>query len=306
MSLLRFEHHAMNTLFEIWLSDHNPSYAEQAAQAAFSELERLENELSRYLPNSEISRINSLRNHESTTITPDTQGCLIDCMYLYNLTKGAFDISAGPLIDIWKNRGKKTDSIEHIRDFVEEKRTRIGLPWLHIDSDGYRVTKMGQDLLLDLGGYGKGYALRVMAATLREWDIDTAFVHGGHSTVLAVSGSTDVSWPVSIHLPGNRERFQQTLTLHNQALSGSGLVKGTHIIDPRSGSPVKNRVAAWVLSENPAHADALSTAFLIMDLNEVNSLCHREGNLGALIIENAVRDNEFTIHTFGMWPESKK
>ena len=91
----RFSHEAMATVFEVYAVHPDARYAAQAAQAAFDLVDRLERELSRFLPNSDITRINHLAAGESTRVSPSTLECLVIARHMFDLTGGAFDVSIG-------------------------------------------------------------------------------------------------------------------------------------------------------------------------------------------------------------------
>ena len=117
-------------------------YAAQAAQAAFDLVDRLERELSRFLPNSDITRINHLAAGERTRVAPTTLECLVIARHMFDLTGGAFDVSIG-----------------------------TGLPSLELDPDESLVLATTAGVRLDLGGIGKGYAVDLMAEVLEEWGL---------------------------------------------------------------------------------------------------------------------------------------
>jgi hypothetical protein len=154
----RFSHEAMATVFEVYAVHPDEQYAAQAAQAAFELTDRLERELSRFLPNSDISRINHLAAGEQSRVSPSTLECLVIARHVFDFTGGAFDISIG-----------------------------TGLPSLELDAGdapGSRDNRTG--VQVDLGGIGKGYAVDLMAELLEEWGLAQALVHGGFSSVLAL------------------------------------------------------------------------------------------------------------------------
>ena len=99
----RFTHKAMATIYEILIEYDDKLYAEQAAKAAFDEIDRLENELSRFLPSSEISKINNLKSGEILLLSEDTLECLIQSQKSFEITNGAFDITLGSFKEKWRN-----------------------------------------------------------------------------------------------------------------------------------------------------------------------------------------------------------
>jgi FAD:protein FMN transferase len=273
----RFSHDAMNTVFEVYAAHGDARYAAQAAQAAFALVDRLENELSRFRPNSDITRINDLKAGECTPVGEAALECLLIARHLYDLTDGAFDVAIGS-----------------------------GLSTLEIDADAFVIRATASGVRLDLGGIGKGYAVDLMAELLEEWAVDRAFVHGGFSSALALAAPAGCDgWPLTLSDPGDLPRVLRRLSMHQAALSASGVRKGDHIVDPRTRAPVRGRLAAWVALARPATpsvtpsanrgprlapaavADALTTAFMVLNVDEIGALCARSPGLEAWILPDA-------------------
>jgi thiamine biosynthesis lipoprotein len=287
----RFSHEAMATMFEVHAVHPDARYAAQAAQAAFDLTDRLERELSRFIPNSDIGRINSLAAGEGTRVGPSTLECLVIARHVFNLTDGAFDISIG-----------------------------TGLPSLELDPDAFLVRATRSGVRIDLGGIGKGYAVDLMAELLEEWGLARALVHGGFSSVFALEAPADHDgWPLTLTDPGAPSRRLARLSVRQTALGASGLRKGDHIVDPRTGEPALGRRAAWVAVPRPAAvapevraddgprlaaaavADALTTAFMVLSPEEVEALCRQSPGLEAWILEEpaAGQAGEASLLHFG-------
>jgi FAD:protein FMN transferase len=256
----RLSHEAMATVFEVHCVHANGGYARQAAQAAFEVVDRLERELSRFVPNSDISRINALAGGETTRVSPSTMECLEIARRLFDLTGGAFDVSIG-----------------------------TGLDCLDLLPDEFAVRAGAEGLQLDLGGIGKGYAVDRMAEVLEEWEVPRTLVHGGYSSVLALEAPPDRDgWPLTLSGPGDGGVLAR-VSARQLAFSASGTRKGDHIRDPRTGEAVLDR-AAWVAlrrgaAGSPATvAEGLSTAFMILPVEEVAALCRREPGLEAWLV----------------------
>ncbi len=269
----RFSHEAMATVFEVYAVHPDQRYAAQAAQAAFDLADRLERELSRFLPNSDIARVNHLAAGESTRVSPSTLECLVIARHVFDLTGGAFDVSIG-----------------------------TGLPSLELDPDDFLVRATNDGVQVDLGGIGKGYAVDRMAELLEEWGLGVALVHGGFSSVLALEPPTGrEGWPLTLSDPGAPSRVLARLSVRQTALGASGVRKGDHIVDPRTGEPARGRLAAWVVVPRPERAgaeapvdegssaaaavtDALTTAFMLLSTEEIAALCERSPGLEAWVL----------------------
>jgi len=279
---------SMATVFEIYILHENIEYAKQAAWEALEELDRLERELSRFIKNSDIYRINKLAPSESVTIGLDTLECLKLSNRLCIETNGAFDITFGSLVDRQKTHQP------------------LMINQLELDIDRNTVTLLSDQISIDLGGIGKGYALDRMAELLHEWDIKIALIHGGTSSVLTLGTPNEKQgWPITLRNPTDLKQVLACIKLENQAVSGSGLQKGQHIINPRTTLPIEGKIAAWIISPSAATSDALSTAFMVMTPDEIKNYCQEHKNVRAVIVlEEDQKTAENTIKYFGSWEDN--
>jgi thiamine biosynthesis lipoprotein len=315
----RFSHQAMATTFEIIIQHDDSRYAEQAARQAFDELDRLEGELSRFVENSDISRINNLSPEEPLLVGLATFECLQLSARIHAETHGAFDVTIGSLLRCWLNKDKTLRNPSEGELSLARQRTGMNLIKLNeaqhtvelLASPCRKASPSG--VQIDLGGVGKGYALDVMAELLRDWSIDTALIHGGFSTVLAINAPAGVpafgggpakGWPLTLSNPLHRSQTLAYVHLHDRAVSGSGVQKGQHIIDPRTARPVQAKQAAWACARNGATADALSTAFMVMSPEEIERYCVRHPDtLAMVILKDPEGGQKDKILHFGHWNE---
>lgn len=279
---LRFSHEAMATVFEIFISHEDDAYAQQAAWETFRELNRIEQELSRFIENSDISRINQLTLNQSIPIGLDAFECIKHSLHLNKMTHGAFDIA----FESWRQNSLngKHPSTQPQNISSESHRQRTPVDRLLLDENHHSVQLLSDSIRLDLGGIGKGYALDRMAKLLHEWEIPSALIHGGMSSVLALAEPPgEEGWPVTLSNPQNKKILAR-IDLKGRSLSGSGLRKGDHIIDPRTGQPVEGRFAAWASTPDGATSDALSTAFMVMTFEEIKETCLSHPDIQALVV----------------------
>lgn len=279
----RFAHEAMATTFELFIRHEDKGYAQQAAGTAFKEVDRLEAELSRYIDNSDISALNNLPAGGSLLVDLDTFECLQLAAEIRRRTKGAFDVTIGPVLDCWRNEDKtpRVPSEEEL----SLARLRVGMNLLKLDEAEHTVQVLADNMRIDLGGIGKGYAVDRVAELLRNWSISSALISGGYSSVLALDAPDDAKgWPVTLSSPRQPERTLAWLHLRNCAVSGSGLRKGLHIIDPHTARPVEAKAAAWARAGDAGAADALSTAFMVMSPKQIEQYCSNHPDVSALLI----------------------
>lgn len=270
----RFSHEAMATVFEVHACHPDARYAAQAAHAAFDLLDRLEHELSRFHANSDITRVNHLAAGERTRVRPSTLECLVIARHVFDLTGGAFDVSIG-----------------------------TGLASLDCDVEDMTVGTTKTGVRIDLGGIGKGYAVDLMSELLEEWGLTEVLIHGGFSSVLALGPPPGLDgWPLTLSDPGAPSRVLARLSARQLALGASGVRKEDHILVPRTGEPVRGRLAAWVAVPRPALADsgpeawprmaptaladALATACMLLGTDDIEGLCVRNPGLEAWILAN--------------------
>lgn len=260
--LRRFSRKAMACVFEVLLVEPDETYAEQAAHAALAEADRLECELSRYIETSDIANINALKPGKSVRVGVDTIECLKLSATVYEETNAAFDVTFGS----------------------ESRADRRNAP-LIFDPVSRLVGVSAAGVRVDLGGIGKGYAVDCIATILREWSIESAMVHSGQSTVLAIGHPSDADcWSVAVRDPENQADSLGDALLRNTALAGSGRrIQGDHILDPRTGQPVTDKLGAWAIAPSAALADALSTAFMVMSVQEIEAYCREHGDVSARI-----------------------
>jgi len=311
---LRYSHDAMATTFEIFIVHKDSDYAEQAAWAAFDELDRLEQELSRFVENSDISRLNALPPNQPLLLGPEVFNCLRLAQQIYRETDGAFDVTIGSLMACLLNKDKSLRS--PTQEELKLAREITGLHLVLLDESEFTAQVAREGVQVDLGGIGKGYAVDRMAVLLREWSIDAALIHGGCSSILAMDGPPGTKgWPLTISNPDNRKDILMRIDLKNQALSGSGLRKGRHIIDPRTARTVKDKVASWVLVESDmalsfggchylaTWADALSTAFMVMSPRQIRQFCRKHKHIKGMVAleEKDAAGEKRIIVKFGEW-----
>ena len=303
-NLMLFKHNAMAATFQIFIVHRDAVYAEQAAFAAFEELDRIESNLSRFNDNSDVSRINSLAVGRPLQLGPTAFECLATGIELFKQTKGAFDITIGHLYKCWLDKDR-TPHKPSKKD-IEAALKRTGSKLLELNESEHTVTLRSKDIHIDFGAVGKGYAADKIAELLGEWGIKVALISAGQSTVLPVGVPDGLAgWPISLSDPADYSRLIAKICLSGRAISASGLRKGQHIINPRSGKPV-TKPGAWSMAKTAAEADALSTAFMVMPANAVRSFCGKHKDTSALLVlSGKSKKTGSRILRFGRWGKVK-
>ena len=255
-----FRHEAMATWFELRLEAPDAGYAEQAAQAAFDLLGRLEQRLSRFRANSDVSRVNRAAGLQAVPVNPRTFHLLHRCLELNRLTEGAFDVTATPGGVRQPNR-----------------------PVLELQPTLRSVFLSDPAFRLDLGGVGKGFALDEMAVLLREWGVTQMLLVGGGSSFRAgADNERGGGWPVRV---GGRE---EPIPVGSGGLGVSGPGEGPHILEPRTGEWVVRRRTTWCVASDGTTSDALSTACMVLDEASAQRVGRRLGAEVGIVEEASV------------------
>ncbi|MBK8946231.1 MAG: FAD:protein FMN transferase [Ignavibacteriae bacterium] len=278
INIHHFAHEAMATVFEVIINLDDKNYAEQAAHNVFNEIDKLENKFSRFRSNTEIAKINNSKNGEEIKLSFETFECIWIAKQIYEMTNGFFDITTGNVIDKWKNKllANKINDL-NISDF--------GNNYFILDELNFTIKILNENLSFDLGGIGKGYAVDYGIKLLNEWDIENAIIHGGGSSVKAIGRfGNEKGWKISLSNPKNNHQTIAEINMQNFSIGSSGKQKNNHIINPKTLLPNIERVATWVITESATIADAISTAFMLMPIDEISELCEKNNFISGLII----------------------
>jgi len=302
-----FSHEAMATVFEIIIDYPDRSYAASAARQAFQEVDSLEQDMSRFVENSDISRLNNAIPDQAVQLGMEVYECLVLSKMIYENTGGAFDVSVGSLFQCWFNPDKSLKNPD--KDELAAALAKTGMDKLILNDKWYEASVTAQGMIFDLGGIGKGYAVDRMAQILEDWDIKRAMIHGGGSSILAMDPPEGKSgWKVTLSNPLNWDQTLVKLNLKRQAVSGSGQLKAKHIIDPRPGKacPVEGKLMAWSLAPNAVSSDALSTSFIIMSPDEITQFCENNPQASAMfVIPSQENQQQIEIFRYGQWPNAE-
>lgn len=252
---------AMATRFEVVLEgDYEPGLR-AAGEEALEEIARQERRLSPFLPDSDISRVNARSALGPVPVDPRVFNLLKRAVELSELTDGAFDMTIGPLMAAWGFRETEAS--------MELARRNTGWKGVILDAEEQTVRFDRQGMSLDLGAFGKGWALDSAADILREVGVKRALLHGGTSSVTAIG-----EWNVAVAGPDGSDHPVSRVTLRDNSLGVSAphgrTVQDTdgeqagHVMDPRTGRPASSAALAFVVCGSAADADALSTALLVL------------------------------------------
>jgi thiamine biosynthesis lipoprotein len=240
-------------------------------------LKQINQSMSTYQPTSEISRFNALADTETRfPISVDFLNVMHAAQEIYRLGKGAWDPTVDPLVNLWGFGKDGNISKMPNKEAIEKARQRVGFDAIEILFGGH-LRKSKSDLSLDLASIAKGYGVDQIARLLKDEEFENFLVEIGGEVYAAGLRPNGQPWRVGINQPDKdapSDALYAVVQLHDRAMATSGDYRNfyrfdgrtySHIIDPRTGYPIENRVvSASVVATNCTLADGLATAMMVM------------------------------------------
>lgn len=308
---VRFGARAMACRFEVLIPADGKHAASAAVFAALERIGQLESQLTVYRETSEIAAINRLAAHAPVPVERGLFDLLKLSRDLWRDTQGAFDITAGPLIEAWgfQNRAGKVPS----GDELSAARDRVGMQHVELNDKALTVRFLRQGLALNLGAIGKGYALDCVSDDLRLAGLTRFAWHAGQSSLRCAGAEYDDNpqggWSVGVGHPLRPGRHVAHVRVRDRALatSAAGVQffrqdgrRYGHLIDPRSGCPAEGVLSVTVLAPSAAQADALSTALFVLGPDGSTEYFRNHPEIKALWVLPGERAGQTDLHTVNL------
>ncbi len=252
-----------------------------AIRMAFSEIERLEKLFNRFDSNSEISKLN---REGETEVSRETLDLIKRSLEFSKLTEGAFDITIGPLADLWKERIKSDPFSLPLDSEIRERIEFVSPDYIIVDEENSYIQLAKKGVSLDLGAVAKGYVIDCVIKKLRSAGIGDCLVRIGGS-IYCLGKKNNRKWRTGIQHPRDPNEFVDYIELEDKAVDTSGDYEQFfiyesrryhHIISPKTGYPVDNQiVSVTVISPEATIADFLSTAIFVLGREKGKELAER-------------------------------
>jgi thiamine biosynthesis lipoprotein len=253
--------------------------ARRAARAAFARIAILEGMMSDYRPQSELRRLEA-RPGEWVAVSAELFDVLGRALHTARVSGGAFDPTVAPLVALWREArrtGQRPDPVQ-----IAAARRVVG--WTRVALDTARTAvRLEPGTRLDLGGVAKGFILQDAMRELRRSGVRSALIEAGGDIVVGDAPPGQRGWHVDV--PGASAEFaRRAASLTNAAIATSGPaaqfvvvggVRYSHVVDPRTGMALTNQVTTHVIAADAALADALATAFVVLDIDAATALLRR-------------------------------
>ena len=284
----------MGTLVRVTVYTPDADAAKRAFSAAFDRIGELDRRLSDYRPDSELNRLAATAVGKAVSVSDDLFAVLRASQDLAEATDGAFDVTQGPVVRLWREArktGRPPDAAA-----LAAAASRSGFRKLRLDAVRRTVTLDAEGMALDVGAIGKGYAASEA--------IEALGTHGVRSALVAISGDLAFSeappgqrgWRISLPSTPADEGIPSVLVLTNAAVSTAGpseqhLDAGgqrySHIIDPASGMGLVGDTTVTVLAQNGLEADGLDTAISVVGPARGLALIESRPPAAALVVQRS-------------------
>ncbi len=279
----RFEYveSEMGVNFKLKFYASSEARAERVAKSVYSRVEELNYIFSDYEPDSELSRLSRAPVGVPVKVSGELFEVLLIAHKLSQQTRGAFDVTAGASVRLWRElrreREKNPDKVLSL-DQLRSAQKRVGFNQLKLNNNNKTVTLTAPDLQLDLGGIAKGYAVDEAMQILKRKGINRAFVAASGDILVSRAPLGRSGWKIEIRdVDEFGNIYPRTIYLNNSALSTSGdteqfvEINGTvfsHIVDPRNGIGLTNRIQVSVISASSTLSDCYATAICVLGKEE--------------------------------------
>jgi thiamine biosynthesis lipoprotein len=281
----------MGSPLNITLYTNDSIKAHKIATEAYKIADSLNLIYSDYLENSELNLLSkNSGTNEFIKVSPAFWDILKLSIEASQKSKGAFDITVGSIVKLWRKARK--EKILPEETVLKNRLQNIGYQYLIIDSITHSVKLLQPNTQLDLGGIAKGYVAQVIVDFCKKEGIQKVLVDAGGD--LAMASQNNKPWKIGITIPNSEELIPQYLVLQNQAVATSGNMyqfveingkRYSHIVNPHTGLGVTHQRNVTVIAPDGATADWLATACSVLSVNKALRLIKSMPNCELLMAE---------------------
>jgi FAD:protein FMN transferase len=247
----------------------------------------IEQAMSTYIVESDVSRFNANRSSDWIEVSESVCEAVTAAHELSEMTGGAFDITVGPLVNLWGFGPETVELAPPPPEEIAAAQARVGYRRVHADCSRPALRKDRPDVYIDLSSWAKGFAVDRVSGLLDELGIESYLVELGGELRMSGRNARGELWGVAIEKPSdNGGDIQMVVRLTDRAVSTSGDYRNyfvhegkrySHLIDGREGRPVTHNLASvTVVADRAAFADAMATALLVLGPEEGMELAVHE------------------------------
>lgn len=302
--LFRLKFKALGTQCEIQFRTDAVEAAKEFRRAALGWLRDFEETWSRFRPDSLLCRINAEAGHRAVEVTADQEEILKLCDRTFRATEGLIEPSSFPLTRLW-DEGEERDRIPP----ENEIQRALGLvSWPSIEWGDGAVFLPEKGMALEIGGFGKEYAVDCLVSLARRYEIPDVLVDLGRDVATFGEPPHGPYWVVGVENAREKDAPAMRLAFSGKALATSGNGrrfrtigggKFGHIIDPRTGQPVANEVlTATCLADDCLTAGWFSTSACILGIGAGMERIERHLGVEGILQTNGDMRYSQTVHRY--------
>jgi FAD:protein FMN transferase len=297
----RDSHDAMGTTFDVAAYGANGDFLSAVINEIFEEIDGLEQQMSKFRYDSDISHINRNAARRRIMVEPKLFGLIEYALRMSRETHGAFDVTIGPLMKSWgffRKAGRVPGQAE-----IEQVLKSTGHQHVKTDPAARTVWFDKEQVELDLGAIAKGYAIDRAVGTLRGYGVTSALVSSGMSSIFALgSPPGERAWEIKLRDPFDAAKAADTFLLKNCSISTSGnyikffQLDGktySHIMNPETGWPAEGMLSTAVASVDTTESEALSTALYVLGPGRAAEVLAARPNLSVLYYQPEATPDTF-------------
>jgi len=283
----------MGTRVEVQLWHDDAAVGKQLIADSMAELDRIEDSMSTYRFDSEITRINNTAADEPVVVGPELFNLIDRALRLSVTTEGAFDItydSVGQLYD-YRLNARPTEAE------IEDRRSAINYRYVQLNRETSEISYTRSGVRINLGGIAKGYAVESVIALLRKAGVQHAMASAGGDTRL-LGRRLDKPWIVGVRDPDQGDGFVTRLALDDEAVSTSGDyeryfiedgVRYHHILNPSTGKSAGDVRSVTIIGPDATMTDGLSTSVFVLGPKAGLALVESLAGYEAVIVDKEHR-----------------
>ncbi len=271
--------------------------ANKCVDAAFAEIHKVDDLMSRYKSDSQLSIVNRDGFKRAVEVSDSLYEVLKRSVEFSKLTNGAFDITVGPSVDLFHS-SEKTETAPSEEEIAQAK-AKVGFEKLKLNDTNKTVSFTVEGMRLDLGGIAKGYAVdKAIEAAQKAGAVGAMVDIGGDIRCFGTAPHGKESWIIGLQNPSTNsgageDNILLELKLTHQAIATSGdyqqfvLIKDkrySHIINPQTGTSTEGLSSVTIIADNTTDADALATAVSVMGMDMGLALIEKLPNTEAILI----------------------
>jgi len=249
--------------------------ARSANQAAFDKLVEIDNMMSDYLPDSMLSKVNRRAFKTPVKVSDELFEVLSKSIEYSRLSGGAFDITIGPVIDLWHKA--EENNIKPTARQIAAAKAKVGYEKLILDPDKKTVRFKVEGMRLDLGGIAKGYGIDKAVEAMQAAGATAGMIDVGGDIRCFGKPEKKDKWAIGLQDPEDTEKLMMVIELGDNAIATSGDYqrfvvldgeKFSHIMTPKKGISAKGLTSVTVIAPTAIDADALATTVTVMEIEK--------------------------------------